>query len=525
MDPLSISASAVALITVCVETVKVIKTTVETVKTAKKELLNILNATNRVRLLLEQLRGLTHQLGSKNNQVLLAFDKSGCEEVLDDLRRLVNKLAQSDKFVGFQFLVRRSKIEALVTGLRTQEDGIRTVLLSVATESAVFTREFVQTLMNGANVQAVSISSITQSSNGEVDEPPPPFAEHAEPTSSNDKTTGVAITTSSLAAPANSKTKKSTTEDQGRAEDMVALAENDLPATPGSGEAGEPDTDEGLWSPLTKYVSNLWPSPATASPAGMEGEIAAPTNLPAFVKVLSGTSVWHGQLTRYLYDDGYLKLRDGLADAAYYGDWEAVEEILKAAQRAGLGSWPNCYRIGGWRGPSGWTPLHQAAFLGAPAMVVRMLLDYGASRMLRTLWTSSSELPHKSMTALEMARFLGFRHLYDILSPVLHHTIPHTTLDKLQQNFHDLIRTHLAGLREGANLRLPELELLTELKNPEMYFPLKSPNIAMGYFYRLDGRELLVTCLGISSSSRPRYFRISERGAREIQDAVLFDME
>ncbi len=343
----------------------------------------------------------------------------------------------------------------------------------------MFTREFVQTLMNGANVQAVSISSITQSSNGEVDEPPPPFAEHAEPTSSNDKTTGVAITTSSLAAPANSKTKKSTTEDQGRAEDMVALAENDLPATPGSGEAGEPDTDEGLWSPLTKYVSNLWPSPATASPAGMEGEIAAPTNLPAFVKVLSGTSVWHGQLTRYLYDDGYLKLRDGLADAAYYGDWEAVEEILKAAQRAGLGSWPNCYRIGGWRGPSGWTPLHQAAFLGAPAMVVRMLLDYGASRMLRTLWTSSSELPHKSMTALEMARFLGFRHLYDILSPVLHHTIPHTTLDKLQQNFHDLIRTHLAGLREGANLRLPELELLTELKNPEMYFPLKSPNIAM----------------------------------------------
>jgi hypothetical protein len=135
MDPLSISASAVALITVCVETVKVIKKTVETVKTAKRELLNILNATNRVRLLLEQLRGLTHQLGSQNNQVLLAFDKSGCEQVLGALRRLVNKLAQADKFVGFQFLVRRSKIEALVAGLRTQEDGIRTVLLSVATSA------------------------------------------------------------------------------------------------------------------------------------------------------------------------------------------------------------------------------------------------------------------------------------------------------------------------------------------------------------------------------------------------------
>ncbi|KAJ9503872.1 hypothetical protein H2202_001011 [Exophiala xenobiotica] len=528
MDPLSISASAVALITVCVETVKVIKNTVETVKTAKRELLNILNATNRVRLLLEQLRGLTHQLGSQNNQVLLAFDKSGCEEVLGDLRRLVNKLAQVDKFVGFQFLVRRSKIEALVAGLRTQEDGIRTVLLSVATESAVFTREYVQILMNGANVQAVSISSITQSSNAVSDEPPPPFAEHAEPTVSSDDTTGVAATSSSSVAPTNSKTTESTTESttEGQSpEDMIALAENDLPATPGSDRKGEPDTDEGLWSPLTKYVSNLWQSPSIASPIGIQGDITAPFNLPAFARILSGTSVWHGQLTRYLCDDGYLKLRDGLADAAYYGNWQAIEEILEDAERVGFRSWPNCYRIGSWRGPSGWTPLHQAAFLGAPTFVVKMLLVHGASRMQRTLWTSSSELPHKSMTALEMARFLGFRHLYDVLSPVLHHTIPHATLDKLQQNFHELIRGHLAGLREGANLRLPELELLIELQNPEMYFPLKPPKLTMGYFYRLDGRELLVTALGIPSPSRPRHFRISERGAQEIQDAVLFDME
>lgn len=133
MDPLSISASAVALITVCVETVKIIKKTIETVKTAKRELLNILNETNRMRLLLDQLRGLTHQLGSKNNEILLAFDKAGCEDVLNDLRRLVDKLSQADKFIGFQFLVRKSKIETLLVGLRTQEDGIRTVLLSVAT--------------------------------------------------------------------------------------------------------------------------------------------------------------------------------------------------------------------------------------------------------------------------------------------------------------------------------------------------------------------------------------------------------
>ena len=107
--------------------------TIEAMKTAKKELLNILNETNKMRLLLEQLQGLTHQLGSKNNKILLAFDKAGCEEVLGELKSLINKLAPAEMFVGFQFLVRRSKFEALVGGLRAQEDGIRTVLLSVTT--------------------------------------------------------------------------------------------------------------------------------------------------------------------------------------------------------------------------------------------------------------------------------------------------------------------------------------------------------------------------------------------------------
>lgn len=133
MDPLSISASAVALITICFQTVQIIKKTIETVKTAKRELLKVLNETNRMRLLLEQLRGLTHQLGSKNNEILLAFDKTGCEETLGELKNLIDKLAQAERFAGFQFLVRRSKFEDLVAGLRAQEDGIRTVLLSVAT--------------------------------------------------------------------------------------------------------------------------------------------------------------------------------------------------------------------------------------------------------------------------------------------------------------------------------------------------------------------------------------------------------
>jgi hypothetical protein len=96
-----------------------------------------------MRLLLEQLRGLTHQLGSKNNKILLAFDENGCEEILCELKRLVDKLAQVEMFVGFQFLIRRSKFEALIAGLRAQEDGIRTVLLSVATLVTTFTKSWI----------------------------------------------------------------------------------------------------------------------------------------------------------------------------------------------------------------------------------------------------------------------------------------------------------------------------------------------------------------------------------------------
>lgn len=133
MDPLTISTSAVALITACVQTIQIIKKAIETVKTAKRELMKIFNETNQMRMLLEQLRGLTRQLGSKNNEILLGFDETGCRDVLDEMKRLVDKLAQVELLFGFRFLMRRSKFEALVAELRAQRDGICAVLISVGT--------------------------------------------------------------------------------------------------------------------------------------------------------------------------------------------------------------------------------------------------------------------------------------------------------------------------------------------------------------------------------------------------------
>ncbi|KAK0810728.1 hypothetical protein LTR75_005456 [Friedmanniomyces endolithicus] len=500
MDPLSISASAVALITICVQSVKIIKNVIETVRTAKKELLKILNGTNRMRLLLDQLRGLTHQLGSKNNKILLAFDPSGCEEILGQLKRLVDKLAKVETFMGCQFLVRRSKFEELVAGLKDQEDDIRLVLLSVAT----------------ANVQAISISQVPQTVAVAEDLPSPPYAEALASTEKSFRDTALSPDPTSTEGPRGM-------QDESTKQDMMFLAEMDPPSTkvtdlPTSKEVRGPPSQS-----LDDQESTLWLPQVTTNTRNSKPRAATISTMPALSNILSKVAIWHGQLSRDVYDAEYLMLRDSLANAAYYGDWTDVLEAIDNAHQLGLRSWPNCHRITGSKQCSGWTPLHQAVFLSAPEPVVRTLVERGASRLLQTMWTSSSELPYRNMTALEMAQVLGYRSLFSALSPVIHHAMPSSVLQALQRRFHSLIESDVVLLPQQYSLRLPELELLTELENPAMYFPLKSPKIKMGYIYRLDGRNLVVMSLGMSSSEELKYYRITEQDVQELQDAIFFD--
>ncbi|KAK1073934.1 hypothetical protein LTR12_001341 [Friedmanniomyces endolithicus] len=499
MDPLSISASAVALITICVQSVKIIKNVIETVRTAKKELLKILNGTNRMRLLLDQLRGLTHQLGSKNNKILLAFDPSGCEDILGQLKRLVDKLAKVETFMGCQFLVRRSKFEELVASLKNQEEDIRLVLLSVAT----------------ANVQAISISQVPQTVAGAEDLPSPPYAETLASTEKSFKDT--------VPPDLISTEKPRMVQDASTKQDMMFLAEMDPPSTKAADVQANKAVSGLPSQSLNDQESTLWLPQAPANAKDIRSRTATISTMPALTNILFKLAIWHGQLSRDVYDAEYLMLRDSLADAAYYGDWTNVVEVLDNAHHLGLRSSPNCHRISGSRQCSGWTPLHQAVFLSAPEPVVRTLVEQGASRLLQTMWTSSSELPYRNMTALEMAQVLGYRNLFSALSPVIHHAIPSSVLQALQRHFHSLIESDIALLPQQYSLRLPELELLTELENPEMYFPLKSPKTKMGYIYRLDGRNLVVMSLGISSSEELKYFRITEQDVQELQDAIFFD--
>lgn len=98
------------------------------------------------------------------------------------------------------------------------------------------------------------------------------------------------------------------------------------------------------------------------------------------------------------------------------------------------------------------------------------------------------------MTAAEIARELGFTDLYDILAPIIYHCVPSAVLAMLQTHFHDLIRFDLRGAtQELTTLRLPELVVLTELRMPMMWFPLKSR--------RLNGVRVSSLCLLIVRST------------------------
>lgn len=77
---------------------------------------------------------------------------------------------------------------------------------------------------------------------------------------------------------------------------------------------------------------------------------------------------------------------------------------------------------------------------------------------------------HPDVSAVEIARKREYLNLTDILAPVIYHPVPYSTLARLQGLFHQMIRT---DLKEVSGLVLPELVALTELRKPEMWFPLR----------------------------------------------------
>lgn len=181
-----------------------------------------------------------------------------------------------------------------------------------------------------------------------------------------------------------------------------------------------------------------------------------------------------------------------------------------------------------------WTPLHQAVYMSAPPDVVERLIHLGASRKFgevssNNLWLSEKRWPfliyrsplvtmrthwtefeHLDVTALELAYSLEEPALQGLLCPVIRTPVPHDIIVKLQHNFHDLIRNEIQYLPGEHILYLPLIEPLTELVSEAVWFPIWCERPHVGYWYRLDGRDLLVQSRNVVGMDRIYTYRMTD---------------
>ena len=112
------------------------------------------------------------------------------------------------------------------------------------------------------------------------------------------------------------------------------------------------------------------------------------------------TAEWPGSLDPDVLNPSYVGRAHRLADAAKVGRWAMVVELLESDSAPN----PNHWRIGG---DSWFTPLHQAAWLGAPVDVIERLIRCGAWRSLRTA---------DGARAVDLAQKCGHLHLLETLA-------------------------------------------------------------------------------------------------------------
>jgi hypothetical protein len=179
------------------------------------------------------------------------------------------------------------------------------------------------------------------------------------------------------------------------------------------------------------------------------------------------TPTWDGITQAKTLKDEHVVLRNDLADAARNYNWPRVFEIIREYREMVNASRPG--------GSSWFTPLHQAAYGGAPVEIVRQLINVGAWRTLRN---KSGERP------IDLAIKMKHVHLEKILEPDYRHWVPLDDLQKIQAQFHAVIRGRADKFIQEHKLRLPELEPLLELDRPEMWFPI--PGMYGGFKYHLE---------------------------------------
>lgn len=132
---------------------------------------------------------------------------------------------------------------------------------------------------------------------------------------------------------------------------------------------------------------------------------------------------WRGVLLpRTAYKPEVVSSVDRVMDAAKRGAWDVVFASVDARE-CGVNDW----RIGG---TSWFSPLHQAAWHGAPVDVVQGLIERGAWRTLRTA---------QGKRAVDIARERGHVHLVDELAPVFKYPVSAADIEGMNRQLAELV--------------------------------------------------------------------------------------
>ncbi len=184
--------------------------------------------------------------------------------------------------------------------------------------------------------------------------------------------------------------------------------------------------------------------------------------------------VWNGVLDPAQYNAGALAVRHQLAHAAKAGDWPLVLHLL---DQRGTPLTANDWRPGG----TAWfTPLHQAAWHGAPVAVAEELIARGALRSLtdsrgRTALDIRTQR-NSAEFAAKGARTDSHMSLRAVLAPPASPLSP-ARIRALDAHLAGLIESRVGGvLYEGRDpqsvLRYPPVAILHETPARRLWFPV-----------------------------------------------------
>lgn len=124
--------------------------------------------------------------------------------------------------------------------------------------------------------------------------------------------------------------------------------------------------------------------------------------------------------------------------------------------------------------PRWYSPFHYLIEENSPVEIIEQFINKGAWRTLKTM---------NGEKAIDIARRNRYEHLYSVLEPRYVRTVNLDLLLRIQQNFHKVIIGRINILPEWKYLRLPDLEVLLENENSQMWFSV--PGMYGGFNFEL----------------------------------------